>query len=299
MPPGQSRRIIHASSPLGPYDIHLKTFLESNPHYNGVNVASFVFYPLLPDLTRASASEAASNLSFEPARLLLLQRNVIAEQYSDCCEIPWGACTLNDPTILESAKRVLFLGTGLHTERLLKSIGEGLELKNDEGQSLQLCFEIEVAEMLTRDFGVYKSFGDIPIRVDWRVIRGYVWVTNEDIRDDVYELVGHQSKDVILMAFRVRREAERLVRDRVDEASKAQKRRRIESNDRSGIMSIAGLLNYDGKEDPKEKEDEGEEEKEKGKGKEKEKDKEEEKVKVEEEEETDDESENEMERQLP
>ena len=256
----KKRRRIQVSVPLNLYDIDLKTFLESNPNYIDVNVACFVFYPPLSD-RGGSASNAASNVPFEPAQLLLMRRDVLADEFPHHCEVPSGTCTLKDATILESAKRVLLERTGLHTERLLCAIGEGLELKNDENTSLRLSFENEVAEIVNKDFRVYNSITGVPINLDKCEYRESVWVTKQDIQDDVVELVPHQSKDVILQAFWLRQYGERLARERADMESKAQKLgRRIESKDKRRAMDAANLLKYGVKENPKEKEDKYEDE---------------------------------------
>ena len=249
MPP-KRRWYIQAPHALRPYYTDLQTFLKSNEHYTDLTVASFVFYPPKSDLIRPPpfefltdrgiASNAAWNTPFEPARLLLLQRNVTDASLSDLWEVPWGACKLMDSTILHSAKRVILDRTGLHTERLLKEIGKGVEFKGNKGLCLQLSFEIEIAEMVTSDFGVYPDFGKIPIKVDPGEHQDSVWVTKQDILDDAFPLVAHQSKDLILEAFRLRRKAEKQVRVQAILASRARKSTRYGLNYGSGSTDGSG-----------------------------------------------------------
>ena len=145
-----------------------------------------------------------------------------------------------DPTILHSAKRVILDRTGLHTERLLKEIGKGLEFKGEKGLCLQLSFEIEIAEMVTYDFGVYPTFGEIPIKVDPGEHQDSVWVSKQDILDDAFPLVAHQSKDLILEAFRLRRKAEKQVRVQAILASRARKSTRYGLNYGTGSTDGSG-----------------------------------------------------------
>ena len=116
--------------------------------------------------------------------------------------------------------------TGLHTEYLVRKIGRGLEFKGDEGLSLQLRFEIEIAEMVTYDFGKYYTFDGLSIDLDPREHQDSLWVTKQVILDDVFPLVTHQSKNLILKAFRLRRIAEKRVRVQAVKASRARKRAR-------------------------------------------------------------------------
>ena len=274
MPP-KRRWYIQAPRALRPYYTNLKTFLKSNKRYTDLTVASFVFYPPKSDLIRRNpfniitdrgiASNAAWNAPFEPARLLLLQRSFTDTSFPDLWEVPWGTCTLMDPTILHSAKRMILERTGLHTERLLKEIGKGLEFKGDEGLSLQLSFEIEIAEMVTYDFGAYLTLGEISVKLDPREHQDSIWVTKQDILDDVFPLAAHQSKDLILQAFQLRGETEEQVRAQAVMASRARKRKFNRSHSGSKSTDGAGSMKDDGGEEDLEEEEEvedGEEEEE-------------------------------------
>ena len=175
-----------------------------------------------------------------------------------------------DPTILHSANRMILTRTGLHTECFLKEIGKGVEFKGDEGLSLQLSFEIEIAEMVTYDFGVYLKLGEISIKVDPREHQDSLWVTKQDILDDVFPLVAHQRKDIILEAFRLREETEEQVRAQAVMASRARRARdSVRYGSKYGFPGTfgAGSVKDDsGEEDQEEEEEEevedGEEEEE-------------------------------------
>ena len=141
MPP-ERRWFIQAPHAFGPYCTTLKMFLKSHKEYTDVTVASFVFYPPKSDLIRRPlfdfitdrglASNAPWNAPFEPARLLILQRNPTDTSFPDLWEVPWGACKLTDPTTLHSVKSMILERTGLHTEYLVREIRRGLEFKGDE-----------------------------------------------------------------------------------------------------------------------------------------------------------------------
>ena len=278
MPP-KRRWYIETPHALHPYYTDLQTFLKLNKHYTDLTVASFVFYPPKSDLIRPPpfniltdrglASNAAWNAPFEPARLLLLQRSLTDTSFPDLWEVPWGACKPMDPTILHSANRMMLEKTGLHTECFLKEIGKGVEFKGDVGLSFQLSFEIEIAEMVTYDFGVYLTLGEIPIKVDPREHQDSLWVTKQDILDDVFPLVAHQSKDIILEAFRLREETEEQVRAQAVMESRARRARdSVRYGSKYGFPGTfgAGSVKDDsGEEDQEEEEEEvedGEEEEE-------------------------------------
>ena len=251
---------LKAPQALSHYHTCLRTFLTSNKHYTDVTVASFVFYPPKSDLItdRGLGSNTPGNVPFEPARLLLLQRSSTDASFPNLWEVPWGTCTLTDATILHSAKRTTFERTGLHTERILKEIGKGMEHKSGERLYLYVSFEIEIAEMVTSDFGTYGASGDIPIKMDPREHQDSAWVTEKDILDDMCPLVAHQSKDVISEAFRLRRRAEKQVRAQAIMASRARRRTRHGINSGSESTDGAGS----GKDDDGEEEEEESEEEE-------------------------------------
>ena len=245
------------------YYTTLKTFLTSNNHYTDVIVASLVFYPprsrliqhpRLDSITdRGLASNAAWNTPSPPARILLLQRKSTDTDFPDLWEVPWGACTLMDSTILHSVKRMILERTGLHIEGLLKEIGRGEHLKNDERLTLRLSFEIEIAEMVIHDFGRYPTLGDIPIKLDPCLHQHSQWVRKPDIINDVFPLAAHQSKDLILQAFRLRRMSEEKVRAQAVRALRTRKRKHSVSHYGStnidGAGSVKDADGYESQED--------------------------------------------------
>ena len=236
----------------GSYNTDLGRFLRENKRYADVTFASFVFYPPKSDIItdRGLGSNAPGNVPFEPARLLLLQRNLTDASFPNLWEVPWGACTLMDATILHSAKRTIFERTGLHIERLVKEIGKAVEYRIGDEFHLRISFEIEIAEMVTSEFGIYGD--DIPLKIDPHEHQGSAWVTEKDILDRVYPLVEHQNNDVTLKAFRLRRRAEKQVRAQAIMASRARKRKRHEISSGSEGTDGAGS----GKDDDGEEEDE-------------------------------------------
>ena len=231
--PSKKRMKIDAPAALRPLNIKPKTFLTRNKQYADLTVASFVFYPPKFDLIRRPpfnfitdkglASNAAWNAPIEPARLLLLQRTPTDIGSPDLWEVPWGGCEATDRTILHSVKRVMFDRTGLHLKRLLKQIGEGEESKSGEDLYIRLCFEIEITEMAVPGIGICAALSDIRIQEDTDEHQDSIWVTEEDIKDDIFPLVVPQQKEVILQAFLLRRATEEEVRAQAVKESRARK----------------------------------------------------------------------------
>lgn len=218
---------LNAPVALRPFNITPKTFLRKHKHYADITVASFVFYPPKFDLIqrpafdcitdKGLASNAPKNSPIPPARLLLLECASPDITSPDLWEVPWGNSLAADPTILHSVKRVMLEKTGLHLERFLKQIGSGEKSVSGERVTIQLSFEMEIEEMA-------NELGEISVKVNGNEHRDFIWVTVEDIKDDVFPLAVPQQKDVILQAFRLRQDTEEEVRDTAVKKARARKR---------------------------------------------------------------------------
>ena len=223
MPPKKPMKI-NAPVTLRPYNIRPKTFLQKHKHYTDITVASFVFYPPIFDLIRRLplfdfitdkdlASDAAWSSLIEPARLLLLQRTSTDTTSPDLWEVPWGNSSSADRTILHSVQRVMFETTRLHLKCILKQIGSGEESVSSERVTIQLSFEMEIKERVNRGLGILSNaLSDIIVEVDANEHQDSVWVTEEDIENDILQLAVPQQKDVILQAFRLRQGTEEKLR---------------------------------------------------------------------------------------
>lgn len=226
---------LNAPVALRPFNITPKTFLRKYKHYADITVASFVFYPPKSDLIqrpafdcitdKGLASNAPKNSPIPPARLLLLECASPDITSPDLWEVPWGNSLAADPTILHSVKRVMLEKTGLHLERFLKQIGSGEKSVSGERVTIQLSFEMEIEEMARGGFATFSvALDDISVKVNENEHRDFIWVTVEDIKDDVFPLAVPQQKDVILQAFRLRQDTEEEVRDTAVKKARARKR---------------------------------------------------------------------------
>lgn len=262
--PSKQPKKIKAPFTLLPYNISPKTFLLKHRLYDDITVASFVFYPPKFDLIRRPslsdsitdkglASNAAWSFPIPPARLLLLQRTSTDTTSPDLWEVPWGNSYSADRTVLHSVQRVMFEKTRLHLKCILEQIGIGEESVSSERVTIQLSFEMEIKEMADRGLGIGSiALSDIPVEVHANEHQDYVWATEEDIENDIFQLAVPQQKDVIFQAFCLREVTEDKVRAKAVRRSRARKRARYEVNERY----------YDTEEEEEEEEEDDDEEEE-------------------------------------
>lgn len=235
--PSKKTMKIKAPAALRHHYIKPEAFLTRNKQYTDLAVAGFVFHPPKFDLIRPPpyksltnkgiASNAPLNAPIEPARLLLLQRPSTDTNFADLWEVPWGDSELTDQTVLHSVERVMLEETGLHLKRFLKQIGNGEESETSQGSSVRLSFEIEITEMAVLDNTgkcTCPALNDVHIEVDPAQHQDFVWVTEEDVLDEIFTLVTPQQKDVILHAFQLRQETEEEVRAQAVRAERARKK---------------------------------------------------------------------------
>ena len=262
--PSKKTKKIKAPAALRHHFIKPQAFLTKNKQYTDLAVASFVFHPPKFDLIRPPpynaltnkgiASNAPLNAPIEPARLLLLQRTSTDTNFPDLWEVPWGDSEFTDQTVLHSVERVMLDETGLHLKRFLGQIGNGEEIETNQGLSVRLSFEIEITEMALCDNTgkcTCPALNDVQIKVDPDQHQDFVWVTEEDIVDEIFTLVAPQEKDVILQAFQLRQETEEEVRAQAVKASRARKQAYYE--EKSGARAAKA---DDKKQDKKEDESE-------------------------------------------
>ena len=151
-------------------------------------------------------SSLAANSAIDSARLLILEHGPLS---TDIWEVPGGDCELTDRTILDSVARVTFEKTGLRLKGFVRQIGDGDEIKTNDGLGLKLNFEIEVAELA--DVGHIErcpTLDDLNITLNRALHRDFDWTLENDIRDDTYPVVTPKQKVTMLRAFTLRKEDE-------------------------------------------------------------------------------------------
>lgn len=220
---------IHIPPSLRHLTVPLSTFLAQNRQYTNLAVGAFIF--------------VSSNSTTPALRLLIVQRAASERGFPNLWEVPGGSCEASDPTVLHSLARETFEETGLRLMRFNRQIGSGVDFVTGYGARerrwRKLSFEIEVAEIQGGDMGCGKleehdkvwvngdkgegeDGVDGPHGVDGAEKDGavhessvtlnpeehqaYAWVTENEIEQGIYSFVTIEQKDVMLEAFRLRKE---------------------------------------------------------------------------------------------
>ena len=85
----------------------------------------------------------------------------------------------------------------------MREVGKGVNLVMGKTRWLKLSFEIEVVEMQGRK--AEAAVDDVEIRLDPEEHQDYKWVTEQDVREDVYLITTAEQKEVILEGFVLRK----------------------------------------------------------------------------------------------
>ena len=228
---------IHIPPSLAHLAIPLSTFLSRNAQYTNLVVSGFIFAPSSSSTTTKASPPPASASSPSPLRLLIVQRAPTERSFRNQWEVPGGSCDVSDPTILHSLARETFEETGLHLTRFRRQIGGGEEFVTGYGARLKrwfkLSFEIEVAEVdpsgsyggafgkhnhvaaekgkgsdgveVVDGVGAFDNMNGVSVTLDPAEHQAYAWVSEEDIKADVYDITTAKAKDLMLEAFALRR----------------------------------------------------------------------------------------------
>ena len=88
----------------------------------------------------------------------------------------------------------------------VREVGKGVELVIGKTRWLKLSFEIEVVEMQGRN--AEAAVDDVEIRLDPEEHQDYKWVTEQEVKEDVYPITTAEQKEVVLEGFGLRKAAD-------------------------------------------------------------------------------------------
>ena len=84
----------------------------------------------------------------------------------------------------------------------MREVGTGVDLVMGETRWLKLNFEIEVVEMQGRK--AEAAVDDVEISLDPEEHQDYKWVTEQEVREDLYPITTAEQKEVMLEGFGLR-----------------------------------------------------------------------------------------------
>ena len=194
----------------------LVTFRHQNKQYSNVEVCCFIFYPpisnsLIPSDPNFSET---SHIAIKPALLLLFQRNLPGTRIHDLWDVPGGGPKPGEPTVLHAVARNTFETTRLRTKSIPREVGYGEKFKFRELQFFKWNFMVEVEELAYNgETGEYPGLADVRIEFDRDEHQMFVWASEQEIKDDKYAAVTPKQKELMLLAFRLRRDDEEELRN--------------------------------------------------------------------------------------
>ena len=218
---------IHIPPSLQQYTTPLTRYLTAHPQYTNLVVSAFIF---------DAPAQISTPDKERPTRLLILHRAAHERSFGNRWEVPGGSSDVTDPTILHSLAREVFEETGLILTRFIRQVGNMVEFQTGKGERrrnwAKLNFEIEVAEIdgivdqaaeVNDDGFMGKGAGsqdeghkstdrseaaapDATVTIDPQEHQGYAWATADDIASGKYMIATPEQRDLILGAFRARRD---------------------------------------------------------------------------------------------
>ena len=87
--------------------------------------------------------------------------------------------------------------------RYVREVGKGVDLVMGKTMWCKLSFEIEVVEMQGRK--AEAAVDEVEIRLDPEEHQDYKWVTEQEIREDLYPITTAEQKEVMLEGFGLRK----------------------------------------------------------------------------------------------
>ena len=87
--------------------------------------------------------------------------------------------------------------------RFVREVGKGVDLVMGRTRWLKLSLEIEVVEMQGRK--AEAAVDDVGIRLDPEEHQDYKWVTEQEVREDLYPITTAEQKEVMLEGFGLRK----------------------------------------------------------------------------------------------